>query len=109
MNKQITFAETSNIEDYEAIARKFLNDILDINYDECFISDESWLSDFSSCGLPEDFNSDGMSLEELYNEWDKYIVIKIKEAYGIELDMSKKVVLVELFEQIRQDSLKLRS
>jgi len=109
MDKKITFAETSNIEDYETVARKFLKDILDLDYDECFISDESWLSDFSSCGLPEDFDSDGMSLEKLYDAWDKCIVEKIKVAYGIELDISKKVGLVELFEQIRQDSIRVRS
>jgi hypothetical protein len=109
MNKKIIFANTNNIEDYDTIARKFVKDMFDLNYDECFISDDSWLSDFSSCGMPDEFDSTNMTLDEVYTAWDQFIAEKIKAAYGIALDMTKPVVLVELFEQIRQDSMRVRS
>lgn len=42
----LEFASTSNIEHYEPIARDFLQRVLHLNYDQCFISDQSSLIDF---------------------------------------------------------------
>ena len=104
--KRISLAETCNIDDYENIARPFLKDVLHINYDECFISDESRLSDFSSCGLPDDLDIKG-TLEELYDFWDEFIIKRIESMYGIKVPTD--IYLTDLFETIRQDQLRMRS
>lgn len=44
----LVFASSTIIERHEALARDFVSQILDLNYDECFISDESSLYDFVS-------------------------------------------------------------
>ena len=42
----LTFAASTVIERHEDLCRDLLSQILDLNYDECFISDESSLYDF---------------------------------------------------------------
>jgi hypothetical protein len=42
----LSFADTSQIDNLEDIARDFFEKILDLDYYECFISDESSLTDF---------------------------------------------------------------
>ena len=45
-NVPLIFADTSQIDALESVAPDFFEKILDLNYYECFISDESSLSDF---------------------------------------------------------------
>jgi len=45
-NVPLLFADTSQIGDLEDVALDFFEKILDLNYHECFISDESSLTDF---------------------------------------------------------------
>lgn len=45
-NVPLSFADTSQVEDLEDVAPHFFEKILDLNYYECFISDESSLTDF---------------------------------------------------------------
>ena len=42
----LSFADTSQVDDLEDVAPDFFEKILDLNYYECFISDESSLNDF---------------------------------------------------------------
>lgn len=42
----LSYADTSQIDDLEDVALDFFEKILDLNYYECFISDESSLGDF---------------------------------------------------------------
>lgn len=42
----LSFADTSQIDDLEDVSPDFFESILDLNYYECFISDESSLTDF---------------------------------------------------------------
>jgi hypothetical protein len=42
----LSFAETSQIDNLEDVAPDFFENILDLNYYECFISDQSSLTDF---------------------------------------------------------------
>jgi hypothetical protein len=79
----ITIAPTDTVDLYERTAREFLREILGLSYDECLITDESNLSDFSACGLPEELSGNAGSLQELYQRWDKWVVPRVCERYGI--------------------------
>jgi hypothetical protein len=52
--KKITVAPQDHVELYENTARRFFREVLDCNFDDCLITDESYLSDFSSCGMPDE-------------------------------------------------------
>ena len=80
----IEFAATEQIESYERIAREFLSSILDMDYDDCFISDESSLWDFHG----EETN-------------DSYYV-RIKEIFGVDVSDIEGANLGEIFHRIHE-------
>lgn len=80
----LEFASTRHIDAYDQIARDFLAKILDIDFDRCFISDQSSLSDF---------RFDKASLNGLYG--------KIREVYGIDATDLREGNLLDIFERIR--------
>ncbi len=80
----IQFADTDRIEKYEDIAVDFFSKIIEMNYYDCFISDESSLHDFC--------------LD------DEKTIEKIRKEYGIEPD--KNLVLADIFEQINNEKRK---
>ena len=82
--KKVEFAPQDRIELYEDTAREFFRDVLDMSYDECLVTDETHLSDFSSCGLPEDFPEPTGGLKELYAAWDKWVLAELKKRYDLD-------------------------
>jgi len=96
----VVVATQDRIELYEATARDFFGRVLDMNYDECLVTDLSALSDFSSCGLPDD-HPETETLEQLYAAWDVWVTAKVREVYGIHLETTA-ILFVDLFEQIEQ-------
>lgn len=102
---RIVMATSDNVDDYEDIARGFLKEMFDIEYDECFISDESTLSDFAGCCFPEDVEANGMPLEEFYKVARAAMVKKIEETYGLTVDPHD--YLIEVFERLRQKKIAL--
>ena len=52
--KKVVFAAQERIDDFERAAVEFFRAVLGMDYGECIVTDESRLSDFASCGLPED-------------------------------------------------------
>ena len=99
-----TVADDDIIEEYHEIACDFFETILNMDYEECLVTDESSLSDFSSCGLPDN-DKEYNSLEELYNDWKVFILSKINNTYNIELD-NPHILLIHLFEIIKQSKIK---
>ena len=97
---RIVYAPSDDVEDYEDIARDFLQKIFKINYDECFISDESSLADFSGCGMPEEYDTEDLTPEQYYALGDVVMVRTINENYGI--DVTRRDRLVDVFERIRK-------
>ncbi len=97
----IVFGSSDNIDDYEYIARDFLKKIFDLNYDECFISDESALSDFAPCCLQDDDDAKYgvMTMQQLQDEAKIVMVNKIEAEYRIAVDPYD--YLVEVFDKIR--------
>jgi hypothetical protein len=78
----IEYASDRYIQSYDLIARDFMQRILDIDYDSCFISDESSLWDFSPDSLDE-------------------IFAKVREIYGVDISDMEKANLVDVLERIR--------
>lgn len=97
---RIVYASSDNVEDYDGIARDFLQKIFKINYDECFISDESSLADFSGCGMPEEYDTKDLTMEQYYALGNVVMVRTINENYGVDVDPHD--LLVDVFERIRK-------
>jgi hypothetical protein len=100
-------ASSEEIEEYEDIAREFLFVICKISYDVCLITDESCLSDFAGCCVPQSYEPDyplSASREEkfkhLYSAGRVEIIAKVKEKYNIDVNASD--YLITIFEQIKQ-------
>ena len=74
------------------IAKSFIRDILGLEPDECFLSDESDLDEFSLMGT---------SLDTGELSWDEYVINKIHTQYGVTLKTTR-INLVTLFSQIEQ-------
>lgn len=101
-NRKITFAEQNQIDSTGKIATDFFDVILGMSVSECLITDESYLSDFSLCGLPDDAtDDDAMSLEEMNTVWDKWVAEKIQKHYDVSIQTTG-MTLVLLFSQIEQ-------
>lgn len=95
----IIVADRWQIEDYETVAEEFFRAVLDLDYAECLVTDESNLSDFSSCGMPETAAAEALTLDELYAAWDVWVIPVIYRQYGLSID-DTNILLVELFDQI---------
>jgi len=96
---KIKYESSFEIEDYEEIAREFLAEIFDIDYDECFISDKSSLWDFAGCCVPADYDRD-LSYNDICKLGEENMIKTINEQYG--LDVKVNDYLITVFEQLRQ-------
>lgn len=102
---KIIVADQDRIDGYAETAREFFRTVLDMNFDECLVTDESRLTDFSSCGLPDEILdiSPMKSFAQLYEAWDAWILPVIREKYKIDIEKTN-IYLVDLFEAIEQRS-----
>ena len=103
--KKVVIAPQERIDDFEQTAVEFFRAVLGMDYGDCVVTDESRLSDFSSCGLPEDSADATQSLKELYSAWDAWVVPVVCRRYGL-VNVSPAMLLVDLFEQIERQRLK---
>ena len=99
--KKVTLADQDRIDLYEATATEFFRSVLDMDYSECLVTDESRLSDFSSCGMPDELADATTGLKELYAAWRVWVVPVIKGGYELD-DVVPSILLVDLFERIEQ-------
>jgi len=97
--KKFKLAPQERIEMYESTASEFFRAVLDLDYRECVVTDESRLLDFASCGMPDDLADATDSLAALYEAWDAWVVPLICSRYRVG-DICPAVLLVDLFEQI---------
>ena len=101
MTKKVTLADQDRIDLYEATATEFFRSVLDMDYTECLVTDESRLSDFSSCGMPDELADATTGLKELYAAWRVWVVPVIRDRYGLD-DVAPSILLVDLFGRIEQ-------
>lgn len=84
---ELAACEQFQIEEYEAISADFVRNILVLYPEECFLSDESDLDDFSLMGRTLDTG-------EL--PWDQFVIARVFERYGVKLTTTR-INLVTLF------------
>jgi len=103
--KKVVIAAQERIDDFECTAVEFFRAVLGMDYSECIVTDESRLSDFASCGLPEDIADAAQGLKALYSAWDAWVVPIICSRYGL-ADISTTILFVDLFDTIERQGLK---
>lgn len=99
--KKVEFASQNHIELYEETARRFFREVLDMSSDDSLITDESHLSDFSSCGMPEELAAETGDLKELYAAWDVWVLGELQSRYGLEY-ATTAVPLTTLFRDLEE-------
>jgi len=87
----LKFALTREIESYEKVAVDFFDKILKLNYYDCFVSDESSLTDFES--LEGDDNPD---------DFKKKIFKRVQDNYGIDITDTYDKYLTDVFDKIKR-------
>jgi len=102
----ITFAPTDKIDDYDEIAAEFLLKIFNLKLSECMISDESSLSDFATCAIPDELELDDKSYQELQQIGKTFMLEKIHDCYGF--DPASSSYLIDVFDLIRRDRLQFK-
>ena len=103
--KKVVIAAQERIDDFERMVVEFFRAVLGMDYGECIVTDGSRLSDFASCGLPEDIADTTQSLKALYSAWDAWVVPAICSRYGV-ADLSTTMLLVDLFDAIERQGLR---
>lgn len=111
--------EQNEIEAYTDIAKDFLSQILDVEYEDIYLTDITDLTDFNGYNLPDEVQEDiDMEFEEtkvaalnedmqesfydvIHNKhWDEFIINKIDATYGVRINDINEP-LYHIFEKIR--------
>lgn len=101
VEKTVTFASQDHVDLYEETSRRFFREMLDMDAGECFITDESYLSDFSSCGMPDEVADKTATLAELYSAWDVWVLSELRSRYGLTYETTA-VPLLALFRDLEE-------
>ena len=96
--KNIEMADSFEIEGYPEESARLLKDIFDIDLVDCFISDQSTLSDFAGCG------DHGLNTQQVFqtkptDPWMDWARNKIFLRFGVQVIANP--TLLSLCEQIR--------
>jgi len=100
--KTFTLADTRLIDQYDYELSDILRRVFQLDPTEALVTDESWLCDFSTCCLPDDFNSDGMTLSELNKAGDKMMIDLVRDLYSIEVKASDTIL--SLCQKVRENN-----
>jgi hypothetical protein len=95
--KNIELAESNKVIEHKDLAHIFMLNVFDLDLDECIISDESTLADFSDCNIP-DIHKLGATNKELIELGKKFTLHLVLTLYGIEVKITDKIV--DIFEKI---------
>ena len=90
-NRKIEITETSRLDELEDLAQEFMMNIFDLNLDECLITDESTLSDFSSCNI-SDMYGNNISYQDLIKLGDDFTIHLIDIMYDIDVKITDKII-----------------
>lgn len=99
----INFSEapSTEIEKYKHSCKEFMQTVFHLNTDDCFLSDDSTISDFAGCEMPDELIPHNISLKEFYQLGMEYTIGKIREQYNIEV--SAVDLLIDVFEKIKNE------
>jgi hypothetical protein len=100
--KTVTFADTDLIEQYDYELFDILRRVFQLDPTETLVTDESWLCDFSTCCLPDDFNSDGMTLFELNATGNNMMIDLVRDLYSIDVKASD--TMLSLCQKVRENN-----
>lgn len=95
----IVMAEVCQIEEFAGVATEFFTNVLDLDYGDCFVSDDSRLCDFASCGMPDSLSANESDLQSIYAAWDAWIIPEVAQRYGVEISTTT-ISMVDLFNRI---------
>jgi hypothetical protein len=98
MKEKIVFTSTDTLDQYEFQAEEFLREMFDL--EGGMFTDLTEISDFCGRGLTTEQMDSTDSYNALCTLWDAYIIDRIKQRYGIELDRTN-ILLTEVLEQIQ--------
>lgn len=98
MKEKIIFGSTETLYQYEFQAEEFLREIFQL--EGGMFTDFTEISDFCGRGLTTEQIDSTDSYNSLCTLWDIYIIDKIKNKYGIEINKTN-ILLTDVLEQIR--------
>jgi predicted RNase H-like HicB family nuclease len=87
----LQFALTGIIDDYEDIAVDFFEKVIGLSYYDCFVSDQSSLTDFET-----------MNGVDKVDKFKQDTISKTKEFFGVDISNTYDKYLVDVFEQIKK-------
>ena len=90
-NRKIEIAETSNLDELEDLAQEFMMNIFELNLNECLVTDESTLSDFSTCNI-SDMHGNDISYQDLIKLGDDFTIHLIDVIYNIDVKITDKII-----------------
>lgn len=100
-DKTIVYAPSDEIDSYPQVTEDVLRRIFRLELSQTLVTDESWLSDFSGCCVPEDEPLEDISIVEFRKIGDRAMIEKFKRVYGIDVapndplvDVIKKLAVV---------------
>lgn len=97
--------QQETIDSFEATAKAFLKQVLNLDADQVLLTDESQLSDFTFSG---EFSADmNLPRRELYRAWDSWVLAKVQQQYPQLGDITVKMKLVDIFWRIENRSAQL--
>jgi hypothetical protein len=100
----ITIAESDGVAAFESTANLFFEQILGMDAAAVLFTDESQLSDFSLCGLPEDLDPPrDAPLAAVYDAWDSWVLERLRQQFNVELKTTT-IGLLQLFRLIEANT-----
>ncbi|UYN87566.1 MAG: hypothetical protein KIT51_04720 [Cyclobacteriaceae bacterium] len=86
----LQFALTEVLDSYEDIAVDFFEKVIGLSYYDCFVSDQSSLTDFET-----------MNGTDNVDKFKQDTISKTKEFFGVDISYTYDKYLVDVFEQIK--------
>lgn len=99
--KKVALDAQDQVELYEETSRRFFREMLDMDAGECLITDASYLSDFSSCGMPDEVADKTATRAELCSAWDVWVLGQLRSRYGLTYETTA-VPLHTLFRDLEE-------
>ncbi len=101
---RIEICEQDLIDQMAPLGREFFSRVLQLDWDDCLVTDESALSDFSFSGVPEGVIPSEATLREAYAAWDAWILNNVRQHFGIELPRTnlRLLTVFDLIEKHRK-------